>query len=159
MSGAFAVQTEQVEHGQAGICVLRVIGSIDASTVGELEAAFRRSHNGGFRCFVLNATEVEYISSAGLRLFLMLRRAVMEDGGCLGISGLRRDIRESVFDALGFSRLIPLYAGAEEAARCVCEDCSRQKSPRSFARLRLSLHGAKAKKNLAERRGFARIRS
>lgn len=125
MSCAFAVRTEQVEHGHAGVCVLRAAGSIDASTVGELEAAFSESYGRGSRCFVLDVAGVEYISSAGLRLLLMFRRAAMDGGGCFAVAGLRRDIRENVFDGLGFSRLIRLCANVDEAVEYVGEECSR----------------------------------
>ncbi len=55
----------------------------------------------------LDCTNMEYISSAGLRLFLTLRKAVMDQGGSLAISHLGQEPR-NVFTITGFFNLFKI---------------------------------------------------
>ena len=115
MPGTFTVEHSSVPSGEKKVGVLRLSGNVDASAVKDFEAAFDASLAEGNRNFVLDFTKVEYISSAGLRLLLKIRKAALDGGGRVKIAGLHREIRENVFDALGFSRLIELYSTADEA--------------------------------------------
>jgi len=56
---------------------------------------------------VLDCTEMTYISSSGLRLFLMLRKAASEKGGKVIVRGINDDIR-SVFMMTGFLNLFEI---------------------------------------------------
>jgi len=117
VAGEFTVTTEPLSLDVGPGVALHVAGSIDASTAAELEAAFEAARKDGGRFFVLDVSTVEYLASAGLRLLLKFRRAAINAEGCVAVAGLRRDIRENVFDSLGFSRLIDLYVDVDEAVR------------------------------------------
>lgn len=56
------------------------------------------------RTIELECSELEYISSSGLRLFLMLRKQVSAKGGKLVIRNINDTIRE-VFTITGFFNL------------------------------------------------------
>lgn len=56
---------------------------------------------------VLDCTELAYISSSGLRLFLTLRKAAGEKGGKVVIRGINNDIR-GVFMMTGFLNLFEI---------------------------------------------------
>jgi anti-sigma B factor antagonist len=56
---------------------------------------------------VLDCTELTYISSSGLRLFLTLRKAAGEKGGKVVIRGINNDIR-GVFMMTGFLNLFEI---------------------------------------------------
>ncbi len=56
---------------------------------------------------------VEYISSAGLRVFLMLARKVKESGGRLALCGLGASVKQ-VFDLAGFSALFAIEPGVDQ---------------------------------------------
>lgn len=53
----------------------------------------------------MDCTNMEYTSSQGLRLFLMLQKTVSSKGGKLVMKNMRPAVRE-VFDITGFSRII-----------------------------------------------------
>lgn len=53
----------------------------------------------------VDCTNMEYTSSQGLRLFLMLQKHVSSKGGKLVMKNMRPAVRE-VFDITGFSRII-----------------------------------------------------
>ena len=56
---------------------------------------------------VLDCTNLEYISSSGLRLFLTLRKAVAAKGGSLVIKHINDEIR-NVFTLTGFFSLFDI---------------------------------------------------
>ena len=56
---------------------------------------------------VLDCTEMSYISSSGLRIFLTLRKAAAEKGGKVIVRGISNDIR-SVFMMTGFLNLFEI---------------------------------------------------
>ena len=58
---------------------------------------------------VLDCTEMTYISSSGLRLFLSLRKAAAEKGGKIIVRGISNDIR-SVFMMTGFLNLFEIQS-------------------------------------------------
>lgn len=115
MPGTVQVDASWQQVGGENVCVLRVSGTVDASGVVELEKGFSGAQEAGARCFVLDFSKMEYISSAGLRVLLKLRKAALGAGGRVLVAALRREIRENVFSALGFSHLFDVYATADEA--------------------------------------------
>jgi len=115
MPGKLSVHTETVQVGKETVAVLHIEGSIDGSSSDELDGAFDAAADGGGSQFILDFSEVDYISSAGLRLLLRFRRIALDRGGRLRIASVHREIRENVLDALGFSRLIDVYADVQEA--------------------------------------------
>jgi anti-sigma B factor antagonist len=56
---------------------------------------------------VLDCTDLEYISSSGLRLFLSLRKAAASKGGKVIVKAINKDIR-SVFMMTGFLNLFEI---------------------------------------------------
>lgn len=56
---------------------------------------------------VMDCTEMTYISSSGLRIFLTLRKAAAEKGGKVIVRGISNDIR-SVFMMTGFLNLFEI---------------------------------------------------
>ena len=58
---------------------------------------------------ILDCTEMNYISSSGLRIFLMLRKAAAEKGGKVIVRGINNDIR-SVFMMTGFLNLFEIQS-------------------------------------------------
>ena len=56
---------------------------------------------------IMDCTEMSYISSSGLRIFLTLRKAAAEKGGKVIVRGISNDIR-SVFMMTGFLNLFEI---------------------------------------------------
>ena len=64
---------------------------------------------------VLDFDDLSYISSAGLRVvMIMSRRLAKREGGRFAACGVRGVVRE-VFEVSGFNKIVPLYPGFEEA--------------------------------------------
>lgn len=56
---------------------------------------------------ILDCTELSYISSSGLRIFITLRKAAAEKGGRVIVSNISNEIR-SVFMMTGFLNLFEI---------------------------------------------------
>lgn len=63
---------------------------------------------------IIDCTALEYVSSAGLRVFLVGARASKSAGISFSVCNLMPTVRE-VFGVSGFDRIIPVAATVEEA--------------------------------------------
>ena len=55
--------------------------------------------------FEIDCTDMEYTSSQGLRLFLMLQKTVSSKGGAMVMTNMKPQVKE-VFDITGFSNIL-----------------------------------------------------
>jgi anti-anti-sigma factor len=95
------------------ILVLDLSGRLDTDTSADLELAVQDLLETGARDFVINLSGVGYVSSAGLRVLLMLGKGV--DGkGSLRLAGLNPTVRQ-VFDVAGFTQLFKILPNREAA--------------------------------------------
>jgi anti-anti-sigma factor len=97
-----------------GVTVIAPRGRIDTITSGPLEDAVRGALDGGAREIVVDFAAVDYISSAGLRVCLVLAKRMRDLGGRVVLCGMGHPVRQ-VFQLAGF---LPLFtvAPARDAA-------------------------------------------
>ena len=82
-------------------------GRLDTLEAQEVSPTMESLAEAASGTVVLDCTEMTYISSSGLRLFLMLRKAASEKGGKVIVRGISDDIR-SVFMMTGFLNLFEI---------------------------------------------------
>ena len=70
------------------------------------------------RAVVFDCADLEYVSSAGLRVFLMAAKAAQRAGISLSLCSLRPAVRE-VLDLSGFSRVMSIHADRAAALAAV----------------------------------------
>jgi anti-anti-sigma factor len=87
------------------IALLALSGRLDTNTSGELEARLAKDFANGATSVVLDFNNLDYISSAGLRVLLGTHKQVVASGGELTIKNIRPEVRE-VFDVTGFSNIL-----------------------------------------------------
>ncbi len=97
-----------------GIQVLDVTGRIDSGTAKSLEDKVVGLLDGGTKALVIDLAKVEFVSSAGLRVFLLAAKRLKAAGGKYGLAGLQPSVRE-VFEVSGFSKIFSLFADRTEA--------------------------------------------
>ena len=85
--------------------VLTVSGRLDTMTAPELENVIKDNMD-GVEELILDFKDLEYISSAVLRVVLGARKA-MGDKGSFAVRNLCSDVRE-IFDITGFSDIITI---------------------------------------------------
>ena len=83
--------------------ILKVIGRLDTSTAPQLEAEMNDSLDSA-KDLILDFSELEYISSAGLR-FILKAQKIMNKQGTMKLTGVNDTVME-VFDITGFSDIL-----------------------------------------------------
>ncbi len=92
------------EETADGVLVLAPVGRIDAVTSNELEARLLALVAARGVRLVVDLQGVEYISSAGLRVFLRVAKRLKEQSGRLALCALGPAVRQ-VFELAGFLAL------------------------------------------------------
>lgn len=83
---------------------ISVVGSIDTITAPQLEAEVKTE---GLKELVFDLSRVTYVSSAGLRVFLMVHKKMAQAGGRMLIATPQEAVRH-VFDLTGFSKILTI---------------------------------------------------
>ena len=105
---------EILEDRRDGVVVVAPAGRVDSISSGELEARLLALLAAGDRRLVVDFGDVEYISSAGLRVVLMLAKKLQEEGGQLVLCSLGQAIRLT-FDLAGFLSILDVAPTRDEA--------------------------------------------
>ncbi|MBN2355431.1 STAS domain-containing protein [candidate division KSB1 bacterium] len=102
------------EEKQSDILILNIAGRIDANTSPALEQKMAEVVDRGEKYIVIDLAEVDYISSAGLRVFFSYLQKLNEVEGKLCYSGASEKIEE-LLDIVGFLSVFSLFKTKEDA--------------------------------------------
>ena len=91
---------------EAAATVAALIGRLDTLAAQEIAPQMDDLKNVD-GTLILDCTQLSYISSSGLRIFLTLRKAAAEKGGKIIVRGISNEIR-SVFMMTGFLNLFEI---------------------------------------------------
>ena len=108
---------------KVGICqaddsvtVFRLQGHLDAQTVRQLEEHFS-STTARSKCkWIVDLSQLEYISSAGLGSFVGVLSDLRSQGGDILFTGLSSKILK-IFKVLGFTRIFRVFDSEAEALK------------------------------------------
>jgi anti-sigma B factor antagonist len=92
---------------EGGQIIVRLAGRLDTASAAEIAPDIQRLAEQADKHIVLDCTELAYISSSGLRLFLTLRKESAAKGGKLQVRNINADIRQ-VFMMTGFISLFEI---------------------------------------------------
>ncbi len=98
------------------IQILDLHGDLDAHTAPDFEAAIKRCLGSNQHNIVVLGTNLQYISSAGLGVFMAFIEEVRERGGDIKIAALKPRVY-NVFDLLGFPVLFDIVDTEDAAIR------------------------------------------
>ncbi len=82
----------------------RFIGRLDTAAALEVSKAIQPLLDNAGKPLEIDCSEMSYISSSGLRIFLTIRKAAAAAGGKVIIKGMNPDIRQ-IFMMTGFLNL------------------------------------------------------
>lgn len=82
-------------------------GQLNTLTAADFEREIENILRGDASGVVLDASELTYISSAGLRLLLTLQKGMKTKGGSLRLRNVRKEIME-IFNITGFSSILTI---------------------------------------------------
>ena len=95
--------------------LINVRGRVDSSTAPELQAAFKAINDAGRFRIVLDAAELEYISSAGLRVLVStLKSCKRYNRGDLRLASVTKRVG-GVLEMAGLDILFKAYPSTAEA--------------------------------------------
>ena len=89
---------------QDGKMVAILVGSLDTAAAPETEKAMSPLNNVEGKDIVIDCTDLTYISSAGLRIFLGILQNTQEKGKKVYLKGINDNVR-SIFAITGFSNI------------------------------------------------------
>ena len=92
---------------QNTIVTVYLKGRLDTLAAQEVSKQLESLAEDASGTIIMDCTEMSYISSSGLRIFLTLRKAAAEKGGKVIVRGISNDIR-SVFMMTGFLNLFEI---------------------------------------------------
>ena len=94
--------------------VLKIKGRIDTLHSTELEKEVNKIFEIGEKNVIFNCSEMNYISSSGLRVFLVAQKKAISSQGKLFLSNMQPAIQE-IFRISGFSNLFNIVETQKEA--------------------------------------------
>ena len=105
---------EYNRNDSQGVAVIALKGRLDSANAGELEKGLADLFTQPGQKAVVDMEKLDYISSAGLRVVLMLAKRARQTGGRLLLSCMAPSVRE-VFEISGFLKIIE-FASTTDAA-------------------------------------------
>ncbi len=92
---------------QDKVTTAQLIGRLDTPASQEVAKTMEPLQENAGGTIILDCSQLEYISSSGLRIFLTLRKAAMAKGGNVIVRGMNEEIR-TVFMMTGFLNLFQI---------------------------------------------------
>ncbi len=99
---------------EAGILMMNIVGDVDASSSIELDTALQAAIDSKEEKILVDCTNLNYISSAGLGVFMSYIQDIKTNGIKLVICGLNEKVY-NVFEILGLHQLLTIKTTEEEA--------------------------------------------
>ena len=103
MPNPFLIQTA-VEDG---LSIISLEGFVDAHTAPQFEKTVQSEIDAGWIKLIVNCEKLNYISSAGLGVFMSFVEELRDSGGDIKICGLVPKVRHT-FDILGFQDIFEM---------------------------------------------------
>ena len=99
-----------------GVLFFSFSGALDSLTVSEAEQVTKEWFQERPMKMAGNLEDLDYISSAGLRLIMMMAKQVRADDGEICLYNLQDTVKE-VFEIAGFHQFVPLAVDEAEALK------------------------------------------
>lgn len=102
------------KHVYKRVSVIAVKGRVDSSTADQFESAVTDELKTGQRNLVFDLSEVDFLSSAGLRILVMSRKEAQKGGGVVRLAQPSDRVKETL-EIAGLDVLFEAYPTREEA--------------------------------------------
>ncbi len=89
-------------------------GRLDTTQADGFEKAMTELLEGGHKKIVFDCDKLHYISSSGLRIFLIMQKKMMGSGGKFTVCSLQAAIKE-IFDMSGFTMIFDIQPDLDAA--------------------------------------------
>lgn len=96
------------------VAVVAVSGNLDTNTAPQAQSALEALVGDGGAKIVVNCEDLDYISSAGLRVLLATAKRLRGTGGALRICSLNETVSE-IFEISGFNTIFSVFDDEQQA--------------------------------------------
>ena len=96
------------------VVIVKLQGNLDTNTAPDAESEINKKLEEGVQKMVINLEKTNYVSSAGLRIFLATAKKITASGGVLKLCGAN-DVVQEILDISGFSTILDVKKTEEEA--------------------------------------------
>jgi anti-sigma B factor antagonist len=107
---ALEVKTNELND----VVVVELLGNLDTNTAPKAEAEINTWLEKGAKKMVINLEQTNYVSSAGLRIFLATAKKITASGGVVKLCNTN-DVVQEILDISGFSTILDVKKNEEEA--------------------------------------------
>ena len=107
---------EITQETSNNIAILSLKGRLNVTTTAELEQAFNKLLEENQAKILVECRELEYISSAGLRVLLTAAKQFKKISGEIALASLNQNVKQ-VFEISGFTSIFTIYTTRDEAVK------------------------------------------
>ena len=105
---------EIIEKEQDGISIFKLTGRLDSKTSPEFEKKIFDAIENGSKNMVADFEDLDYISSAGLRVILKATKDLKRSDGKFILCAMKDYVKE-VFEISGFDSFLPIVTTMDQA--------------------------------------------
>ena len=105
-----------LEEQHDGINVFKIKGRLDSKTSTEFEEKIIEASKGGAKSMIFDFKNLEYISSAGLRVILKATKEIKKINGLIVLCSMQDYVRE-VFEIAGFDTFLTIEETFDDALK------------------------------------------
>ena len=107
---------EIIEEVQNDINILKLNGRLDSNTSQGFEKKVFQAISDGSKNMIVDFKDLDYISSAGLRVILKATKALKREDGQIMLCAMQDYVKE-VFEIAGFDSFLPIVTTLDEALK------------------------------------------
>lgn len=107
---------EIIQEKVNDVAIVEIKGRLDVTTASDIEQVFTKLLSENQNKVLVECRELEYISSAGLRVLLNAAKQYNKVSGQIMLAGLSQNVKQ-VFEISGFTSIFPIYATRDEALK------------------------------------------
>ncbi len=109
---------EFVQAQSGDVVIVKLAGRLDGSNAHTVEQSFAGVLDSGASRLAIDLSDLEYVSSAGLRVLLIVANRIQHANGKVAVFGLNGGVR-AVFSISRFDTIFPIEADLAAAIAAV----------------------------------------
>jgi len=107
---------EIIELKQGKISTFKLQGRLDSNTSQSFEKRLLDAISDGFKNVIIDFKDLDYISSAGLRVILKATKTLKREDGKIMLCSMQDYVKE-VFEIAGFDSFLPIVPTMDDALK------------------------------------------
>ena len=105
-----------IKEKQEAVNIFKLAGRLDSNTSQDFERSIFDEISNGAKHMIFNFKDIDYISSAGLRVILKATKALKREEGKIMLCDMQDYVKE-VFEIAGFDALLPIVPTMDDALK------------------------------------------